>query len=101
MHINGVSKIHAAKEQLKTAIDLFFHDGDPVSTHTLACASQEIIESLGKIQGLKSMKIKTLEEVGEDKRKVFFKAMNEAKNSFKHADRDPHKTTKLNTNLLN
>jgi hypothetical protein len=30
-----VTKLDAAKKQLETAIMLYFHDGDPVSIHTL------------------------------------------------------------------
>ena len=33
-----VTKLDAARRQLETAITLWFHDGDPVSIHTLAAA---------------------------------------------------------------
>lgn len=92
---NGVPKIMAAEEQLKTAIRLFLKDEDPISVHALASAAQEILETLAKKQGTKSLKQQALDVADESKRKNLLKAMNEAKNSFKHADRDSDKVTKL------
>jgi len=92
---NGVPKIMAAEEQLKTAIRLFLKDEDPISVHALASAAQEILASLAKKQGTKSLKQQALDAAGESKREDLLKAMNEAKNDFKHADRDPDKITKL------
>jgi hypothetical protein len=41
-----VSRLQAAKRQLRTAITMWFHEADPVSTHTLACAAYQIIHEL-------------------------------------------------------
>ncbi len=96
MIYNGVSKIRAAEEQLKRAIVLFFKNEDPISTHTLASAAQEILESLGKRQGITSLKQQVVNQADESRRGQFINAMNDAKNAFKHADRDPDGITKLN-----
>src|SRR5438552_18089527 len=37
-----LTKVGVAQSQLKTAIRLWFNDGDAVSIHTLACAAYEI-----------------------------------------------------------
>jgi len=41
-----VSKLDAAKRQLETAIRLYFNDADPVSIHTLAVASHDMLVNL-------------------------------------------------------
>lgn len=33
------SKLGCARRQLQTAVRLYFNDADPISIHTLACAS--------------------------------------------------------------
>jgi hypothetical protein len=43
-----LSKLDVARSQLQTAIHLWFHDGDPVSIHTLAYAAYEIIHFVSK-----------------------------------------------------
>jgi hypothetical protein len=43
-----VTKIDAAKRQLRTAIRLWFEDGDPVSIHALAFAAYEIAHVVSK-----------------------------------------------------
>lgn len=41
-----LSKIDVAKAQLETAIQLYFLEKDPISIHTLASASEEILIKL-------------------------------------------------------
>jgi hypothetical protein len=41
-----VTKLQAAKRQLRTAITLWFQESEPVSIHTLACAAYQIIHDL-------------------------------------------------------
>ena len=41
-----ISKLDAAKRQLEMAIKLYFNDDDPISIHTLASASEEILMKL-------------------------------------------------------
>jgi len=86
----SVTKIEAAKRQLVTAVRLFFQESDAITIHTLTCAGQEILEVVGKSKGIKSMKQKTL-DLARDK-EFFLKKMDEAKNFFKHGNRDSNKT---------
>lgn len=96
-----ISKIDVALRQLEVAIRLFKIGGDPVSIHTLACASQEIMETLGKEQGLKSQRLQTLDMIRPERRLEFEKILNKAKNFFKHADRDPKDNLKFNPDSSN
>lgn len=87
----NLNKIECAKEQLLTAIDLYFNSSHKVvSIHTLICASNEIFDRLlykntdegGFIrEGLKLIK--------ESQRSIVLKKINSYKNFFKHADTDP------------
>lgn len=43
-----ISKVEAAQQQVDTAIQLFFDDGDPISIHTLLYAAHDIIHGLHK-----------------------------------------------------
>jgi hypothetical protein len=84
-----VTKIKSAEDQLNTAIDLYFKGGDEVSIHTLACAANEILDTLCKNQNLGRSAIHDgLNEIKADQKKKVLDKMNEAKNFFKHAGRD-------------
>jgi hypothetical protein len=50
-----VTKLDAAKRQLRTALRLWFDDGDPVSIHTLLAAAHEIIHTLYRRKGLRDL----------------------------------------------
>jgi hypothetical protein len=43
-----ISKVDAAQRQLRTAIALWFNDGDPVATHALAFAAYEILHHVSE-----------------------------------------------------
>ncbi len=87
MAVETITKIEAAERQLKEAILLFFERRDPVAVHTLAGAAHQILYDIGKKKGIKSI-VKD-GEVGDPKLlKHHMKLMVEAKNYFKHADRD-------------
>jgi hypothetical protein len=83
-----ISKLDVAKRQLETAIRLWFHSVDPVSVHTVAAASHQILHDLGKRHG-KSTALRSLREVRPEFRKKTAKAISRCENFFKHADRDP------------
>lgn len=89
-----VSKLDAARRQIETAIRLYFNDADPISIHTLTCASYTILSDLNKKKGGLHM---ILDGVGvkKEKKKEFRKMVYEAKNHFKHADRDPDTVIKF------
>lgn len=91
-----VTKLDAATGQLRTAIQMFFKNADSVSIHTLACAAQEILESLCKAKGIKSLKSGMIDLVRPEMKAKFIKITDEAQNSFKHAGKDPKATTTFN-----
>ena len=82
----AISKLDAARRQTETAITMWFHDGDPVSLHTLGSAALAVLHDLGDPLGKPAMvfdkKYYREEMFDEWKRKV-----KEAQNFFKHADR--------------
>jgi hypothetical protein len=43
-----VTKLEAARRQLRTAIELWFHSGEPVSIHTLAAAAYQVVHDLNR-----------------------------------------------------
>ncbi len=96
MKYSDISKLQAAESQLKTAIELFFNDRDSISIHTLASASQEILETLGDKKGIKSERLKMLEVYDPEDRKKIHSKLWYHKNFFKHADRQPNDITTLN-----
>ncbi len=91
-----INKIEAAYRQAHTAIDLFFHDGDPISIHTLTAAAYNLLRDLTK--GKKWMLKETLSdyvEAGYEKRALA--AFNKYENFLKHADRDPEDSLEYET----
>lgn len=50
-----ITKLDAARRQLHTAIVLWFNDGDPISTHTLASAAYEVVHVLLTLAGHQSL----------------------------------------------
>ena len=86
-----ITKLDAARRQLETAVILWFHEGDPVSIHTLAAAAYQILYDLNKKRGgdpmMKDAKIIRPECLKECHR-IFAKW----ENFFKHADQDPSET---------
>src|SRR5688572_4863539 len=84
-----VCKLDAARRQLETAITLYFNDGDPISLHTLAGAAYDVLRGVNRARGGEPMiKDWVRESFQPDYRKTVDKALNEAQNFFKHADRD-------------
>jgi hypothetical protein len=84
-----VGKLEAALRQLQTAITLWFNDGDPVATHTLAFAAYEIIHVISKKRNpnrgdllFDSMLI------NDEYRDQFNLGIKKHANFFKHANKD-------------
>jgi hypothetical protein len=99
MNFIYISKLDSASRQLRTAVRMFLQNGEPVSIHVLGCAAQEILESLCKSQGIKSLKLQMVDLVRPEMKAKFTKISDEAKNSFKHAGRDPKAITKFNPEI--
>ena len=79
-----VSKEGAAHAQLETAIWLWVTRDDPVSIHTLAASSNEILHALGSKIGQPSIHREWLKEQPKRIQKLVF----EPQNFFKHAFTD-------------
>jgi hypothetical protein len=87
-----VSKVDAASRQPDTAISLWFRDDDPVSIHTLAFAAYEIAQKLSQKLGNLRMTLEgwVPERVKPESVQAVIQRITEARNFFKHADRDPY-----------
>ena len=82
-----VTKLDAARRQLRTAIQLWFADGDPVAIHALSFAAHEIIHRLYRKKGLKNLVFDS-HLIKEEYRKEFLLRLKEDAAFFKHAERD-------------
>ncbi|MGZ4990187.1 MAG: hypothetical protein ACXV8S_05435 [Methylobacter sp.] len=82
-----VTKIEAAHRQLRSAIELWFADGDPISIHTLAAASHQVIHDLNKRNKGPDLLLDT-KFIKSEHRKKFVDDIKHASNFMKHADRD-------------
>jgi hypothetical protein len=85
-----VTKLDAAKRQLRTAIRLWFAEGDPVSIHTLAFAAYEIAHVVSKKRnrGRRDLIFDSL-RIKDEYRGEWNKAIKRQADFFKHANRDP------------
>jgi hypothetical protein len=85
-----ISKLEAVRRQLETAIRIYFVNGDPVSIHTLAAASLQILSDLDRRGGGEGTLLDlVLSGIKPEYVKEVRKLLAEAENFFKHADRDP------------
>jgi len=85
-----ISKLEAARQQLDTAIWLYFNRDEPVSVHTLTAAAYNVIRGVNQETHGPQMIVKGLfaEVMKSEHQKMFFNKVNEAANFFKHADHD-------------
>lgn len=83
-----VTKLDAAKRQLRTAITLWFTDGDPVSVHTLIAAAHEITHSLFRMRGFSGL-LYDNKLIREEYRGDLAKRLKQFSTFFKHAQKDP------------
>lgn len=98
-----VDKKLAAKEQLLTAIRLFFEDKSPISVHTLVGAALEICNNLVESKDAVIVNNLILHRqsffIKNERRKEFNDAVNKYRNYFKHADRDKDAIVEFNTEI--
>lgn len=95
-----VTKLDAAKSQLRTAIRLWFEDGDPVSIHTLAYAAYEIVHVVSKKRNRTRLLIFDSDTVKDEFRSQMNVLLKKAPNFFKHADRDdPDSSVELHSDM--
>jgi hypothetical protein len=95
LRIEKITKIEAAKYQLRTACRLFFETTDSVSVHTLAWAVHEILERYPKSAGSLLLDIANQ---SPETRKAHAE-LTEARDFFKHYHKKPLKTIHLIENL--
>lgn len=88
-----ISKLDAARQNLRAAIRLFFERGDPVAIHTLAAAAQSVIRDIARARGLEHTSIlHDHPEIPRNLRRQWINKLNAPRNFFKHADDDPDGT---------
>jgi hypothetical protein len=84
-----ITKLGAARNQLRTAISLWFNDGDPVSIHTLAHAAYEIIHTVSRHRNPSRIDLLFDSLALKDEYRSEFALLVKAPgNFFKHANRD-------------
>lgn len=81
-----ITKLEAARRQLRTAIGLWFAGGDPVSIQALAYASHEIIHRLYRQKGLSNL-LYDSSALTDKQRKEFPILLKQSANFIKHATR--------------
>lgn len=98
-----LDKLTIATMQLNTAIRLFFEDKDPISVHTLACASLEILQKLindkSKVASNQLVIHPDSIFINKKHRKEYIGIIFKNKNFFKHADRDKDAIINFNTEV--
>lgn len=83
-----VTKLDAAREQLDTAIRLFFREEAHVSQHTLIAAAHGVLRDIAASKGIKKS-FKDSPLIAKSERVSYLKAVHLPQNFFKHADKDP------------
>ena len=86
-----VTKLDAVRRQLETGVILWFHDGDPVSIHTLIAAAYQILYNLNQKRGGSPM-MKNGKNIRPEYLREWHRVLAKWENFFKHADRDPLET---------
>lgn len=93
-----VTKLDVAQRQLRSALRLWFLDGDPVSIHTLLSAAHEIIHRLYRNKGLVNLMYDS-DLIKDEYRGEFARRMKKAPNFFKHAAQDSRETFIFNSGI--
>lgn len=84
-----VAKLEGAERLLKTAIQLFFDDGDMLSIHVLVAGAHEVLRTLLSKSGDAASLLKDNPTIRREKLKEVGSLMNRTQNFLKHADEDP------------
>jgi hypothetical protein len=95
-----ISKVDAARRQLRTAITLWFTDGDPVAVHTLAFAAYEILHTVSKKRDpYRRDLLFDTDWIKDEHLSDWNKLVRKNANFFKHADRDTDGITELDLGM--
>lgn len=89
-----VTKLDAARRQFNTALEMWFHDSDPIATHTLAAAAYQIFHDINTKRGGEDLLYDTA-VIKDEYRKEFVNLLKGPVNFLKHADKDPDPDGKL------
>jgi hypothetical protein len=90
-----VTKLDAARRQLATAIELWFHNKDQVSVHALSFAAYEVVDAISKKNGRTTDLLFDSLLVKDEARPELSRALKKCANFFKHGDKDPNGTIEL------
>lgn len=90
-----ISKLDAARRQLDCALELWFHDKDEVSIHTLASAAYQIVHDINVANGSPRDLIYDTFWIKDEYRREFVNMIKKPANFFKHADNDPDPTESI------
>jgi hypothetical protein len=90
----SVTKLEAARRQLRVAIFLWFQDADEVAVHTLAGAAHQIIHDINQKKGGPDLLFDS-SIFKDEHRKEAVRWLKRDANFFKHADNDPDGVTEF------
>jgi hypothetical protein len=90
-----VTKLEAVVPQIETAVDLWFHDCDPIPIHTLTAAAHRIVLDLLEHQGKTTLTFDT-KYIKPGREQEYKRLMRKAETFFKHAKDDPDGRLKFN-----
>jgi hypothetical protein len=88
-----ITKIDAARRQIDAAVELYFHEGDELATHTLVGAAHILITDLSKATKFESILDRYIVPAW---RWRFEKVIRAPQNFIKHADTDAEATLDFN-----
>jgi hypothetical protein len=95
-----LTKLEAASRQLRTAITLWFDEGDPVSIHALAFAAYEIFHTVSAHRNpYRRDLLFDSDWIKDEYRSDWNKHIRREANFFKHGDRDPEGSIDFNSDL--
>jgi hypothetical protein len=86
-----ITKLDAARRQLKTAIRMWFADDDPVSIYALTYAAHEVLHTLHRGGGAKHGLVFDSSALNEAAQTSVTTGIRRWGNFFKHAKKDPNK----------
>jgi hypothetical protein len=84
-----ITRVAAARSQLREAIRLWFIDGDIPSMHSLACGAHQVIADINTSRGGRDLLYDTL-VIKDEYRREWVNTLKEPYNFLKHADKDPN-----------
>ena len=98
--IKTITKIEAAQRQLRTAITLWFNEGDEVSIHALAFAAYEVMHAISKrLNPYRRDLLFDTVLIKDEYRSEFNIQLKKTASFFKHANRETETEIEFNPEL--